>query len=201
MFVEEDALNYNLIDMDALHHLVHEHHARTEGYQKNVDWTIKAHCLKLKFVGANLDPSTCLASRKTSTYYNYFLGQNEAQWQSKVPAYQELYFEEIYPKIDLNLANSGNKFKYELVLEPGADLKQVRLNYEGAEKMELVDGNLIISTSVGKMVEQAPYAYQIENGKKIELACQFKVLNEEISFEFPNSYNKNLSLVIDPFIV
>lgn len=201
LYLEENGFNYNLSDLDALHHLVETQHQVTFPYQKNVDWKIKGHCLKVNFEGAKFQLNNHQPARETSTYYNYFLGQDESKWQSKVPAFQELSFQNIYPNIDLKIYSSGNNFKYDIIVEANANVNDILIDFQGAEKLELKDGNLHITTSINEIIEQQPYAYQIINGEKQEVACQFKIDNNKVSYNFPNDYNKAYDLVIDPFIV
>ena len=201
LYIEENGFNYNLSDLDALHHLVETQHQITYPYQKNVDWKIKGHCLKVNFEGAKFQLNNHQPARKTSTYYNYFLGQDKSKWQSKVPAFQELSFQNIYPNIDLKIYSSGNNFKYDIIVQAQANVADIKINFGGAENMTINDGNLMIKTSINEIVEQAPYAYQIINGKKYEIDCQFLLNNNQVAYYFPNSYNKNYDLIIDPYIV
>jgi len=201
LYIEENGFNYNLSDLDALHHLVETQHQITFPYQKNVDWKIKGHCLKVNFEGAKFLLDNHETARKSKTYYNYFLGNDKSKWQSKVPAFQELFFKNIYPKIDLKIYSSGNNFKYDIIVKANANPDDIKLNFQGAENIELKDGNLYITTSINEIIEQQPYAYQIINGKKQEVACNFKIENNKISYSFPNKYNTAYDLVIDPYIV
>ena len=58
--------------------------------------------------------------------------------------------------------------------------------------MYLKAGHLILETSLGNIVEQAPLAYQMANDKKIEVPCKFILNGNIISFKFPNGYQKNI---------
>ena len=199
-YVESSGFNYNLSDLDALHELVEAHHQVTYPYQKNADWTIGGHCLKMNFIGADLNQSKCIEEKKTSTYYNYYLGNDKSKWKGKVPAYQELQFKEIFPQTDLIVYNSGNNFKYDVVLKVGSNPSLIQIAYEGALDLQIKDGHLYVKTSVNEIIEQAPFAYQLINGKKVSVPCSFVLTNNQLSYSLGN-YNKNLDLIIDPFIV
>jgi len=199
-YVESSGFNYNLSDLDALHELVEAHHQVSSPYQKDVDWTIGGHCLKMNFLGADLNHSPCEEKKVTSTYYNYYLGKDKSHWKGKVPAYQELYFSEIYPQTDLIVYNSGNNFKYDLILKAGSNPSLVQIEYEGAQHLQLKEGNLYISTSVNEIIEQAPFAYQLSHGEKLSVPCSFVLSANRLSYKLGN-YNKDLDLIIDPFIV
>ena len=177
------------------------HHQSTYSYQKHADWTIQGHCLQVQFIGAHLDQFTSLPSKKQSTYYNYYLSDDPKTWQSKIPAYKSLAFEEIYPGIDLKVHSSNNSFKYDLIVEPEANAEVIHLSYKGADKIYLQDGHLHIQNSVNELIEQAPYAYQYIEGVKREVACRYILEDDMVRYSFPNGYNKSLALIIDPFIV
>jgi hypothetical protein len=54
---------------------------------------------------------------------------------------------------------------------------------------------------VNTVTEQKPYAYQIIDGKQKEVACNFQLKDNVVSFVFPKGYRKKLPLVIDPTLV
>ncbi|MEZ4849606.1 MAG: hypothetical protein R3B93_13510 [Bacteroidia bacterium] len=51
------------------------------------------------------------------------------------------------------------------------------------------------------MVELPPLAYQNINGRKVEVACQFKLKKNRLTYHFPSGYNPDYELVIDPTLV
>ena len=50
-------------------------------------------------------------------------------------------------------------------------------------------------------MELSPYSYQYINGDTIEIKSRFKLKNNILTFEFPNGYNKNHKLFIDPTLI
>lgn len=201
LYIEEEGFNFNFVDMETYHHLVKHHHQVTTPYENEVDWTIPAHCLQMEFLGAHFSKNKVTKNIEGLTYYNYYLGKDATKWQSKVPEHQELIFEDIYPNIDIKIQQNQSKFKYDIILQPNAQLEEIVIVYKGAQELHLLNGNLHIKTSLNEMIEQAPYAYQMIDGKKVERVCNFKLEGEKIRFELPASYNKNYPLIIDPFIV
>ncbi len=68
------------------------------------------------------------------------------------------------------------------------------------EKLKIVKGHLVIQTSVGDITEQSPYAYQVIDGKEVQIPCHFNLKNNQLSFDFPEGYDHSLNLVIDPIL-
>ena len=75
------------------------------------------------------------------------------------------------------------------------------MELEGVEDVRLLDGRLHIKTSINEIIEEKPYAYQIVNGLKMEVACIFVWKQNKLSFDFPNGYDKSKELVIDPVLI
>ncbi|MEM6349009.1 MAG: PKD domain-containing protein, partial [Bacteroidota bacterium] len=59
----------------------------------------------------------------------------------------------------------------------------------------------LLETSLGTLTELAPFAYQVLDGKEQVVKCQFILKGKEVSFAFPEGYNPQLPLVIDPELV
>jgi len=57
------------------------------------------------------------------------------------------------------------------VVAPGANPAQIQLVYEGINQLEINNNQLIIQTSVNKIIEQRPYAYQLIDERKEIVPC------------------------------
>src|SRR5205085_8519833 len=66
--------------------------------------------------------------------------------------------------------------------------------------LEVKNEQLLIKTSVGDVRKLAPYAFQVIDGQKRAVACQFKVIANTVQFVVGN-YSKNATLVIDPTLI
>src|SRR5690606_32269534 len=55
--------------------------------------------------------------------------------------------------------------------------------------------------SVNLLTEEKPYAWQNINGEIKEVKCHFVLRDNVVSFSFPQGYDKNHELVIDPVLV
>lgn len=156
------------------------------------------HTYRVRFVGA--DGPRPIGSRPLPGAENFFLGNDPAKWGTNAHRYQELGSRGLYPGIDLRLSAEG-AFKYELLVHPGASPDIIALGYEGQDGLLLQDGDLLIETSVGTMVEKAPVAYQERNGVRIPVACDYELQSDRLRYSFPEGYDASLPLVIDPSLV
>ena len=92
---------------------------------------------------------------------NFFYGNNSLKWQSNVPNYQEIWYENIYDGIDLRYYINSKGLKYDFIVHPRANLSQIRVRYEGADKLILDDfGDLIICTKYKNIIDSKVIVYQ-----------------------------------------
>ena len=72
-----------------------------------------------------------------------------------------------------SLKTSPQILKYDLYIRKNANVNDIKIKYEGHDKIFLKDGNLIVSTSVNSVTELNPYAYQIINFDTVVIACNY----------------------------
>lgn len=151
------------------------------------------------FYGA--DPNTKLkGNQPTEAAIHYFK-------QTTVPIstqeFQTLEYTHLYPGIDAEYYLQDNHLKYDLIVQPSGNPEDIQFGYEGIESVERAkDGSLVLYTAEGSFSEGAPFAYQLKNGEKIIVPARY-VVNEaaKISFEFPDGYDQDVPLVIDPVVL
>ncbi len=77
---------------------------------------------------------------------------------------------ELYKGVDLSVyANEQVPLKYDFILAPHAEVSQISMRIDGADALRIKNNALQIVTSVGTVIEQKPYAYQIIDGEKVEV--------------------------------
>jgi len=119
-------------------------------YEKD---SIEQLVLTAKFIDAN--PNTEIIAEGQLEYKcNYFLGNDPTKWHTDVPNYEAITLKDIYPGIDLKYSGDGTgQAEYEFIAAPGADIAQIKVEYEGAEETSLdSDGKMILKTKWGDMI-------------------------------------------------
>ncbi|MEY3437716.1 MAG: hypothetical protein RL265_301, partial [Bacteroidota bacterium] len=161
---------------------------------------IRQTVVHLNFSGAN-EVTHIEKHHETASYYNYFLGNNPARWKENVKGYGEAILKEFYAGIDLKLIEEQDQLKYEFHVQPKADPSAIGFSYSGQKSVKIdKKGNLIVATELGNIIEQKPYAYQVVNGKILEVPCEFELTNGEVKFKL-GTYNPSAILVIDPVLI
>lgn len=170
------------------------------GMSASKDPRIKAHCIKLDFVGCNPDFQN--QHEEEGVYYeNFYQGNDPTKWKSYVKNYHKVWYRNLYNGIDYEAITSTKGLKYNFYVKPGNNPDVIKLHYSGAKKIKLVNEELMIITSIDSIIEKKPYAYQNIKGKIVEVPCKYKLKDNTISFEFPKGYNSGYELVIDPILV
>lgn len=154
----------------------------------------------LNFLGAN-EVEEIEKEQPTPFYLNYFHGNDSEKWASNVHGYSEATLKDLYNGIDLKLIEEKRQLKYEFHVKPGTSPSEIGLEYVGQESIKINrQGELVVKTILGEIIEQKPYAYQIVNGKIVEVACEFQLIGNVVSFEL-GEYLPHVDLVIDPVLI
>ncbi|MFM2017647.1 MAG: hypothetical protein RL007_1303 [Bacteroidota bacterium] len=111
-----------------------------------------------------------------------------------VRSFEGVVYRNVYNKIDLHYYSSNNSLKYDFIVAPGGDYKNIRAQVNGATEIEVMkDGSLLYKTPLGNIAEGAPVVYQ--NGG--QLTARWIVKGNTLEFEI-DGYNPNAELIIDP---
>lgn len=196
IFLEKGCFTYSFChpeDRASVHDYSQWPKAQQDAFQ------IRSHSWKMHFDGA-LNP--LLEGEKVQEhYYNYFLGNDKSKWTSHVGVYEAVKYSNLYDGIDVRTYNRGANFKYDFIVKTGANPSSIQLDFEGLDGVQIIDGKLVLETSIGQFKENEPFAYQIIDGIMVEVACEYQINNELVSFNLPNGYNTNYKLIIDPELI
>lgn len=159
-----------------------------------------AQALQVSLEGANPEP-LITGFDELPGVSNYLIGNDPAQWQTGVPNYAKVKYEEVYPGIDLVLYGNQQQLEYDFVLAPGADPGQIELRFAGAESLEVdQNGDLMIGLAGGEVRQKAPLIYQEVEGEQREIQGGFVLSGQQVSFKV-GEYNRAFPLVIDPVLM
>lgn len=191
LFIERNSFTWYFSNLNDLHAKTHAKKYSGEPLM------FKSHAFKTTFV--NADFSTVVQGQNQfSNYYNFFQGDNQSFWRGHVPAYSSVFYSHIYNNIDLHVYSRDENMKYDFIVHPSADVTQIKMHYDGLSEIYLQNGNLHLRTSLNEVIEMAPVAYQFINGIRHNITCNFQLNGNEVSFYFPDGYDVNSELMIDP---
>ena len=185
-FIVADARNN--IQLDSFHH----------GLNK-VNPKLRFHVYKVSFEGANTP--TIKGLKPQATYNNYYLGDDPKHWKTGIHPNYAVDYLGLYQGIDMHVSSERGNMVYEFMVNPGSDINQLKLRFDGQENLRIKRGDLYISTSVGEIKEVKPFAYQYINDIRVQIACDYVLHENELTFDFPDGYDHNHLLVIDPTVI
>ncbi len=161
--------------------------------------------LRMKLIGAN--PLARIEGLdKTLAVSNYFAGRDSATWRTNVPSYTKIRYGQIYPGVDMVYYGNRRNLEYDFIVAPGANPAQIRVTFEGAEKIELdAEGDVVLHTPAGEVRQRKPAAYQEVNGARQQIPSRYVLVRNPqsavrdplVGFEV-GPYDASRPLVIDP---
>lgn len=157
--------------------------------------------VRIKLDGANPAPQL-IGQQELAPKSYYYLGQDTAKWRTNVTHYGQVLYKEVYAGTDMiYYGNSQSELEYDFNLAPGADPSNLKMNFEGVERLETnPKGELVLHLAGGEITQKAPVIYQESGGVKTSVDGHYLLLGDNrVSFEL-GRYNKTLPLVIDPSI-
>jgi len=156
--------------------------------------------IRMKLLNANPNASI-IGLEEQQAKSSYFVGSDPKQWTTDVPNYAKVRYEQVYPGIDLIFYGNPQKLEYDFVVAPGAEPKQIKLSFAGAQKMKIdASGDLVLTTKAGEVRQHKPVIYQAAEGERREVAGRYLLSGDRVEFEV-GAYDASKPLVIDPIIV
>gem|GEM_PF-1621721 len=156
--------------------------------------------IRMKLEGANPSPQGT-GLEKAITRTHYLNGNDPTKWRRNIPNYSKVEYKGVYPGVDVVYYGNQRKLEYDFIIQPGADYHSIQLAFEGTQGISLdAEGNLVLVTANGKVIQQAPIVYQEIDGKRITLQGAYLLAqNNQVQFQV-NSYDPQYPLVIDPVL-
>jgi hypothetical protein len=158
--------------------------------------------VKLDFVGA--ETREPVGEHETPAVVSYFRG-DPADWKTGIPTFGAIRYRDLWPGIDLVYTGEGGRLKYTFVVRPGADPTRIRLAYRGTSGVRLMpEGRLSVSTPLRSFEEDAPYAYQPQGERRVEVEAAFAAEASDspgTAFGFRvGRYDPDRPLILDPVV-
>ena len=156
--------------------------------------------LSMKIEGAN-PSATANALDRLPGVSNYFIGNDPSRWQTNIPTYKKVQFEEIRPGVDLVYYGNQRQLEYDFLLSPGVAPQSLAMTFQGSEAAIDSHGDLVFSSTDGQMTFRRPVAYQTDNSnpaKKRYLEASYVLRgHNRVGFNVAN-YDPRQPLIIDP---
>ncbi|HZK65648.1 MAG TPA: PKD domain-containing protein, partial [Puia sp.] len=161
---------------------------------------LRSHAYAVNFLHMN-EATEIIPDKPLDSYNNYFIGNDSGKWARNCRIYQGVTYKNVYPGIDLRYYTSNGMLKYDIIIHPGADPRNIALQYEGIDGLTLKNNRLTVKTSVGDVKELEPYSYQTGDRGREEVSVRYRVSGDRtVRFDVKH-YNNTRILVIDPTLI
>ncbi len=171
-------------------------HETSENIDNPVTTQTKWQRIDVNFIGGNL--SNVIELKPSSWHYNFYYPHCPNGIRN-VKGFKELVFKEVYKGIDFKIYfNENNELKYDFIVAPKADPSKIMLTYTYSNPL-IINGNgeAIAENLLGTIIEKKPVGYQ--NNKIVDIDWKLSD-NYTLTFNI-KQYDKNLPLIIDPFLI
>ncbi len=197
LFVKNSGLEYIFYDTKHLGEM-HFSGAKSEKIKREID------SVELQRVSLVLNNSNKLAraevANPVSQKFNYYYGNDSSKWVSNAEGFNEVWLRNIYPNIDFRLYGIGAALKYEYVVHPNGNPKDISMEYLGQNHISIENGELKLKTRVNAFKEFQPFTFQEKANTRAAVDAKFVLNQSEISFDL-GAYDKTRDLIIDPELV
>ncbi len=134
-------------------------------------------------------------------YYNYYYTKDQSRWVNHAKPYFRITYRNLFQGISLKVESEGDAIKHTYLVGPHENVNNIQYKIKGADALVLSQGDLLVKCWLGQIQELKPYAYQEYNGQKQEVKCNYVIKGDIVSFEFPDDYNHDLPLIVDPTMI
>ena len=114
--------------------------------------------------------------------------------------FERVRYHRIYPGIDLLFISKQGQLEFDLEVSPGANLDQVRIQYDGVKLRDLPGGAIGIEGPAFRVTQERPLAFQSGSVGKQEIACRYqRAGTNEVRLRL-GKYDSNAPLLVDPVL-
>ena len=170
------------------------------GKEQPKEFTIHTHRVDIEFKKSNrnskINPENALED-----YSNFYTYKTPEEGILNVKSYRKITYKNIWNNIDIEWVAKGTELKYNIILHPGADPKDIQMVYQGANALQLKEGKLETSVSFAltsgieknNLTESIPAVFGAEG-------ASFTLNNKTIGFELAG-WDQTSTAIIDPQLI
>jgi len=129
--------------------------------------------LRVSFEGAG--PSVPTAGDPVALF-NYYRGRVSSGWYEEVPAYDTVFYKDVYAGIDLAVKGNQPDCLYAFALGTGVSTDNIKFRVDGSSAVLSIEPwGLRINGDFDEIDEYLPVAYQMTPSGRVDLATAFKL--------------------------
>ncbi|MFO8050335.1 MAG: putative Ig domain-containing protein [Thermoplasmatota archaeon] len=131
---------------------------------------------------------------------NYFLGNDPDRWVTHAASYREVVYENVWEGIDIKYHFAGDDLKYDIILQPGASPRDIRIGIEGHEGLGIDEGGFLrIDIDGGMAMDRDLDVFYMDDPDDKVRSSFHLISHDEYGFDIVDLQHDRV-LVIDPLI-
>jgi len=162
------------------------------------------HRVDLTFNGVNESSKTYPLDQQEKGFLNYYLGHLDSNGVVGVLGNKRLITTNIYNNIDLMTTSNQNGIKYYFIVKPGADMRDIQMEFTGATSFSLngTTNYLSVNSNIGQIIFDKPIAYQLTSSNSTVAVTSFSPTwttnGASNKYKFNNgTYTSSLTLIVE----
>ncbi len=132
-----------------------------------------------------------------SHYTNFYIGDDPCRWGIQCTNCSKIAYSDVWPNIDLMYYFTPQGLKYDFLVHPGGDYKDIIVRIDGAE-ITAQSHQIELKTPIGSLIDKDLTVYG--SNSKTVYPASFLSENQFYSFLLPPLSNQNETIVIDPIV-
>ncbi|WP_257452168.1 DUF7948 domain-containing protein [Archangium lipolyticum] len=160
------------------HFVLQRREARALFTDKGLSLSLPSRTLRARELGWSVAGGRAVkprAEKPREAKLHRLVGPSEA-WEREVPTYGGLRYPGVLPGVDLWLEERAEGVEYGFRAERGADLRRVKLEYDGAREVRVVEAGRALEVDLGEGVlreEGLRCLQEAADGRPREVGCRF----------------------------
>jgi gliding motility-associated-like protein len=171
---------------------------KKKGDVSKPNFYIKKEWVHMKWLGSSAD--VILVGEEEGSDKHIYASKSKSGIIDNVKGFKKIVYKNLYPNIDIEyIIHPESGIKYSAILNPGADLSQLKFKYDNHSARIDEQGNLKVKTIIGDITEHKPISFYAGNTKEI-IPSAFQLNSDNtVSFAIP-SYRNGNKFIIDPWV-
>jgi hypothetical protein len=154
----------------------------------------------VSFAGAR--PGTTRGDTTQEATSNYYVGRDRSRWRTGIPTFERVQRRAMYRHVDVVYYGNGRHLEYDMVVAPGGDPRDVRLQIAGAApRIDRASGELVLQQGEREIRQQRPVAYQTIDGERRNVTAHYVRRGDGTIGIDVAAYDDTRDLIIDPVVV
>lgn len=133
---------------------------------------------------------------------SYFTGSDRSRWITGAQQFGAVRVKSVQPGVDIVYhSGAAREIEYDFVLAPHARADRLKLRFEGARRLSIDrEGNLVIATAAGDVVQHRPVAWQEQDGRRAAVSARYLISRSREARIELGQYDRSRAVTIDPVL-